>query len=271
MKDVPLHEALSLLDICPLAMLLEEHGRIRTFNQAFAALVGDAADGLTRGEPPDDLLAPLLTENAVLNWIMPDGEERWLAIETVAIKGRPGAVAHFYMDCTDKLRLKKERDALASQLDRQSLRDALLTGLLSHYGILVALEPMVARCRRYNHPLTIVTMSLVTNPADARERALLQVAHLLKDQTRWADLVGCNAVHDFILVLQETTQDAALQLVEKLAERVSGLHEAAAAGLHTCFGITQCQKHDDAESMLERAEVALLEARNNDSGRSIAV
>jgi len=271
MKDVALHEALSLLDICPIAMLLEEDGRIRTFNQAFAALLGEAADTLTRGTPPDELVAPLLTGNAMISWIMPDGEERWLAIETVAIEGRPGAVAHFYMDFTDKLRLRKERDALASQLDRQSLRDASLTGLLSLYGLQVSLEPMVSRCRRYNHPLTVVAMSLVTDPESAREEALVEVARLLKDQTRWADLVGCNAAHDFILVLQESTQDAALQLVEKLAEQVSGLHESIGVSLQTCFGITQCQKNDDAEAMLERAEVTLVEARNNGSGRSIAV
>jgi len=254
-----------------MAMLLEDDGRIRTFNQAFATLLGAAADTLARGMQPDELVAPLLAGNAMINWMMPDGEQRWLAIESVAIKGRPGAVAHFYLDCTDKLRLRKERDALASQLERQSLRDATLTGLLSHYGLLVALEPMVSRCRRYNHPLSLVTMSLVTNPSEAREHALVEVAHLLKDQTRWADLVGCNAGHDFILVLQETTQDAALQLVGKLAERVSGLDESIGAGLHACFGITQCQKNDDAEIMLERAEVALMEARNNDSGRAIAV
>jgi PAS domain-containing protein len=60
MKDVPLHEALSLLDLCPMAMLLEEDGRIRTYNQAFSALLGEAADGLVRGAPPDDLVTPQL-------------------------------------------------------------------------------------------------------------------------------------------------------------------------------------------------------------------
>ena len=271
MKDVPLHEALSLLDICPMAMLLVEHGRIRTYNQAFNALLGGAADGLIRDAPPDELVAPLLAENSVINWTMPDGTECWLAIETVAIKDRPGAVAHFYLDITGKLRLKKERDTLASQLRQQALHDTRLAGLLSQYGMQVSLEPMVSRCRRYNHPLTLIAMSLVTNPSDAREQALVQVAHLLKDQTRWADLVGCNSGRDFILILQETTQDAALHLVEKLSEQIAGLSDAIGAGLHTCFGITQCQKHDDAESMLERVEVALMEARNNDSGRSIAV
>lgn len=271
MKDVALNEALSLLELCPVAMLLEENGRIRTYNQAFTALLGAAAAGLAPGDTPDPLVAPLLKGNAVIDWMLPDGQQCWLAIESVAIQDTPGAVAHFYIDITSKLQLREERDALATQLRQQSLRDARLTGLLSRYGIEVMLDPMVSRCRRYNHPLTVVTMSLVSNPQDARDAALVQVAHLLKDQTRWADLIGCTSEYDFILVLQETTQDAAMQLVDKLAEQVAGLSDSLDAGLHTCFGITQCQKHDDAGSMLERADAALMEARNNDSGRSIAV
>lgn len=271
MKDVALQEALSLLELCPMAMLLEEDGRVRTYNQAFTALLGDAAADLAPGDTPDPLVAPLLTGNAVINWTLPDGAQCWLAIESVAISDTPGAVAHFYLDITSKLQLREERDALATQLRQQSLHDSRLTGLLSRYGIEVMMGPMVSRCRRYNHPLTVVSMSLVTNPADARDSVLVQVAYLLKDQTRWADLIGCTSDYDFILVLQETTQDAALQLVDKLAEQVAGLSESLNAGLHTCFGITQCQKHDDAESILERADAALMEARNNDSGRSIAV
>jgi diguanylate cyclase (GGDEF)-like protein len=271
MKDVPLTDAIALLESCPLAMLLVEQGRISYFNQAFADLLGTAASGLIRGSAPDELVAPLLAGHALMNWIMPDGDERWLAIETVAVTDRTDAFVHFYQDRTERLRLKQERDELADQLERQSMRDATLPGLLSHYGLQVTLEPMVSRCRRYNHPLTVVAMSIVTNPQEARARALVQVAHLLKDQTRWADLIGCNSGHDFILVLQETTQDAALQLVDKLTTRVNGLSDSLGATLHPCFGITQCQKHDDAESMLERADAALMEARNNDSGRSIAV
>jgi diguanylate cyclase (GGDEF)-like protein len=270
MKNVPLNEALSLLDLCPLAMLLEENGRIRAFNQAFTALLGDAAAGLVSGDVPDPLIAPLLAGNDVVSWSLPDGQTCWLAIESVTIRDT-GAVIRYYHDITSKLRLREERDALATQLRQQSLRDTRLAGLLSRYGIEVMLTPMVSRCRRYNHPLTVVTMSLVTNPQDARDDALVQVAHLLKDQTRWADLVGCTNDYDFILVLQETTQDAALQLVDKLSEQVAGLSESLNATPHTCFGITQCQKHDDAESLLERADAALMEARNNDSGRSIAV
>ncbi len=48
----------------------------------------------------------------------------------------------------------------------------------------------------------------------------------MKDQTRWADLVGCNDGHDFLLILQDTTRESALRLVEKLSVHLERLaHE----------------------------------------------
>ena len=99
----------------------------------------------------------------------------------------------------------------------------------------------------------------------------MQVSYLLKDQTRWADLVGCNHDGEFILILQETTQDSALLLVEKLTAHLKRISEDRGTPIGASYGITQCQKNDDAELILERAEGALAEARNNQSGTAIAV
>jgi GGDEF domain-containing protein len=104
-----------------------------------------------------------------------------------------------------------------------------------------------------------------------RQRLLVPLSFLLKDQTRWADLVGCNKNHDFILVLQETTQDSALQLVEKLGAHLSDLGEEQQSPVTARYGVTHCQKNDDAESLLDRVEGALAQARSNDSGMTIAV
>jgi GGDEF domain-containing protein len=83
--------------------------------------------------------------------------------------------------------------------------------------------------------------------------------------------VGCNTRHDFILVLQESTRDAALRLVDKLAAEITRMNEAAETPIVACYGVTECQKNDDATAMLERAESALTEARRNDSGTAIAI
>jgi len=269
MKDLSLKQALALLDISPLAMLLTgSDGRIRGCNQSFAVLVGETADVLARQSPGDGLLEPLLGQATLINWIMPDGDTRWLALETCEIDDEPGSSARFYLDVTEKLRLRQERDALTRELQGQSLYDASLGSLFSRHGILVSLRPLVARSRRYNSPLSVVTMRIDT--ADTG-KSMTRIAHLLRDQTRWADLVGCNAGRDFILVLQETTRDAAEQLVQKLAAQIERMNATTDEPVQACYGITQCQKDDDEASILERAESALAQACQRPGGTAIAI
>jgi diguanylate cyclase (GGDEF)-like protein len=273
LNKLTLEEAHILLDTCPLGILLIDNaGQLRGFNAAFAALVGDAALDMTDSTADlrnNGLLAPLLGQGTLVNWIMPDGDARWLAVNTISLDDDTSSTARFYQDVTEKLRHKQERDALTDQLREQSLKDAELTSLLSRHGIMVSLEPLVARSRRYNSPLTIVVMGL--DNAEIQQRTLVKVSYLLKDQTRWADLVGCTEGHDFILILQETTQDSALQLVNKLSTHLGRISDDQETGVSACYGMTHCQKNDNAESLLERAESALVEARHNDSGIAIAV
>ena len=270
MKNLSHPDTLALLDHCPLAVLvMDDSGRIQGLNRAFAALLGEAAATLSSESQPDGLVTPLLGNGTLVNWIMPDGDERWLAIETVDISGSGGLSARFYHDVTEKLRLKKERDALQVEINKLSLQDEQIPSLLSVYGIQVSLDPLVSRSRRYNSPLSLLCIGIDTGVD--RDKAIKRVSYLLNDQTRWADLVGCNSNRDFILILQETTQDAALQLVDKLVPHIQLLGGTDEAGIKACFGITQCQRNDDAEAMLERAIAALAEARQNDTGTAIAI
>ena len=269
MKDLSQSAAQSILQHCPTAMLLiADNGKIQAFNKAFAALVGEAATTLKDAPPADGLIAPLLGPGTVVNWIMPDGDERWLAVESSTIDAAPGLTVRFYQDVTEKLRLKKERDALQKALKQQAIKDEQLPGLLSRYGIEITLEPLVSRSRRYNTPLSLVCVSI--DSSQDRDKAITKISYLLKDQTRWADLVGCTSGHDFILVLQETTQAAALQLVDKLATRITHMNNSAESAIHACYGVTECQKNDDVESILERAEAALSKARQNDCRTAVA-
>ena len=270
LDKLTLDEAKTLLDSCPLAMLLvNDAGRVCGYNHAFAVLLGDAVTGLA--DVQDDvgnnsLLTPLLGQDTLVSWIMPDGDERWLAVDSLTADG---LTARFYQDVTEKLRLKHERDNCAAELKDQSLRDERLPGVLNRRGLLISLEPLVARSRRYNSPLSIITMGI--QDGEVPDQTLIKISYLLKDQTRWADLVGCNADHDFILILQETTQDAALLLVDKLTSQLARIGEGQSDSISACYGVTACQKNDDAGEMLARAEAALEEARRNQSGTAIAV
>ena len=271
MKDISLQQALALLDISPIAMLLTgADGRVRGCNQAFAVMIGETADRLAGQSPADGLLAPLLGQGTLINWIMPDGDTRWLALQTFEIDDAPGSSVRFYLDVTEKLRLKQERDALARELQAQSLYDASLGSLFSRHGILVSLRPLVARSRRYNSPLSVVTMRIDTR-ADM-DKTL--TPH--RPSAQGPDALG---------------GPGGLQYRARLypypagnhpgRRRAAGAETGGASGAHerrsmdnpvqACYGITQCQKDDDEASILERAESALAQACRSPSGTAIAI
>jgi GGDEF domain-containing protein len=268
MKNLALHEALQLLDSCPMPMVVcDTRGWIRACNRAFAELAGSRPDHLAGA--PDAMIQPLLGASDVLQWIMPDGSERWLAVRQLEIDAPAGDTVRYYVDVTEPLRLRRERDALAAQLRTSATHDGEFISLLSRQGLLAALIPLVARSRRYNSPLAVIALAVHSEPDSARDVALRHMASLLRDQTRWADVVGCNEARNFVLLLQESGRDAALQLVDKLSLHIERMNAGAAYRLSARYGITEYQKNDDADSLLERAESALQEAGRHESGRSI--
>ena len=265
-------EAATLLDACPVAvLLLDAAGSIRACNRAFASLTGVASD--TAAIEPEalrkeGLLEPLLGSGTLVNWIMPDGDERWLTVESRALAGTVGVTARFFVDVTEKLRLRKERDGLRAELKKLSLKDEKLTSLLNRRGLLHSLEPLVARSRRYDRPLSVIAMGVEVQ--QEQPTVLVRISYLLRDQTRWADLLGCNEKHDFLLILQETTRESALRLVDKLTAQLRQVSASASSPVSACYGVTHCQHDDDAESLLDRAEAALGEARTQRAGTVIS-
>jgi GGDEF domain-containing protein len=264
LNSLTLEEATTLLDACPLAiLLLDASGSIHACNRAFASLTGVVSD-MTTTEPEElrkeGLLEPLLGSGTLVNWIMSDGDERWLAVESRPLTGSDGGMARFYVDVTEKLRLRKERDGLRAELKQLSLKDETLTSLMNRRGLLHALEPLIARCRRYDRPLSVIAMGL--GAQEERQKLMVKISFLLRDQTRWADLLGCNDDHDFLIILQESTRESALRLVEKLTAQLKQISAS--------YGVTQCQHDDDVETLLERAEAALGEARTQPTGTVIS-
>jgi GGDEF domain-containing protein len=106
---------------------------------------------------------------------------------------------------------------------------------------------------------------------EERQKLLVNISYLLRDQTRWADLLGCNDDHDFLIILQETAPESALRLIEKLTARLKHVSASASSPASACYGVTQCQHDDDAETLLERAEAALGEARTQQKGTVISL
>lgn len=248
----------AILAACPAALLvLDAQGRIQAHNPALAALAGVPASELDG--PPPPALAGLLALRGEGRWEHPDG--RVLPLRVTCQPLTDGGEVRWIEDLS-------ELQELRAELRAQSLTDAA-TGLLNLRGVTLALEPQVSRSRRYGSPMALIMMEAGTAPADPE--AQRDVAHLLKDQLRWADIIGCSEQGEFILVLPETGRDDALKLADKLSAHLRGPDGAAAQGPCPCYGVTEWRKSDSATTLLERAATALQQAREAHQDMAVAL
>ena len=245
----------AVLAACPAALLVvDAQGHAQTHNPALLALTGLAAEALDAAA-----LAGLLALDGEGEWTRPDGRVLELRVHRAPLGDGGQAL---WIEDTGELR------ALRAELRAQSLTDPD-TGLLNLRGVTLSLEPQVARSRRYQSPMAVIMMEAGAESGNADIRR--QVAHLLKDQLRWADVIGCGEQGEFILVLPETSRDDALKLADKLSGHLHAPGGEPADGLWPCYGVTEWRKSDTATTLLQRAASALQQARDAQQGMAVAL
>ncbi|MFN2337637.1 MAG: GGDEF domain-containing protein [Gammaproteobacteria bacterium] len=240
---------------CPTALLVvDTQGHVQAHNPALLALTGLSAS---------DLAGPALAGLRALDgdaiWTRPDGQALHLRALHRPLEG--GGEALWIEDLS-------EMQGLREELRAQSLTDAH-TGLFNTRGVTLALEPQVARSRRYNSPMAVIMMEAGAEPTSVDTRRA--VARLLKDQLRWADIIGCSEQGEFILVLPETSRDDALKLADKLSAHLRGPDGESVSELWPCYGVTEWRKSDSATTLLQRATSALQQARDTQQGMAVAL
>lgn len=269
-ENVSASAALAIVANCPFPLvILRRDGRVGGYNRAFDALVGSAqAAQLSQLSPQalsDHPAGALLTCEDTVCWTDQSNAQRRFEIHRTLLTDQDGAEVRFFVDVTREAELERARGLLEKKLREHTLTDPV-TGLLSSRGVMLALEPQVARSRRYNSPISAIMLAV--HGGDNRQQMLVAIARLLKDQLRWADLVGCNEQQEFVLVLPETTAQSALALAEKLRGQLEQLTAQFVCQdpVWFCYGVTAWHKSDSAASLLRRAASALVRAHAGHDG-----
>lgn len=274
-ESLPPQYALSILQSCQLPVLvLDKQGRVLSYNLAFERLVGrsQAADlqGYSLADLGNHPVRMLLGNDNTVCWDDRNAVTHHFEIQTVDLADNDHAQARLFIDISRQVMLEQAHSKLNEKLEQHVLTDHH-TGLLNERGIMLALEPQVARSRRYNSAMSIVILDAHCT-TDAG-KAHPHIARLLKDQLRWADLIGCSDEQDFILVLPETSAEASLQLMEKLRGLLDKLADDTLAGqaISTSVGVAGWRRSDSAETLISRARVALAQARSEQCEHPVAL
>jgi GGDEF domain-containing protein len=247
--------ALEALAALPVGVfLVDEDDRIRQANPAAHALLGAQAGelegmafvALTGGQPlPAD--AVRLTLSGIGESAAPriECQLRELSPDCLPLVRVVCLVDPADVDPRRGLRPPPVAEMDASRLDAD-------TGLLNRRNILQELNAQVSRSRRYGNVLSVLYLQLPAMPVEVR-RAFAQA---VKGTLRWVDIVGRWDDDALLVVLPETSRDAASVLAHKLLEVVQ---ESFAELERPRVGAAQWVRGEESTDLVSRAAAQLRE------------
>jgi diguanylate cyclase (GGDEF)-like protein len=167
--------------------------------------------------------------------------------------------------------LKRELEDLLSHVDP-------LTGVNSRTSLLTVLRELHALVKRKVMPCSIVMMDLdhfkVINDTyghQAGDRVLISCAHYVMQHLRPYDKVFRYGGEEFVITLQNTTSETAMQIVGLLREGLAKVpihYNDMLIGVTASFGVAPLDADFSVEQSLDHADHALYMAKS--SGRNDA-
>lgn len=200
-------------------------------------------------------------------------EERW---EFVTVATTFAAIA-MIAPAALSFRFAKARSAAEAELRHLAATDPL-TGAPNRRTFLEQAVKEISRAKRYNHDVGFLICDLDhfkrindTHGHLVGDDVLKAFYGIAKTDLRTTDLIGRFGGEEFGIMLPETGVTDAIQLAERLRERLSGLELASPEGTvkaTVSVGVAVLEEMDaDLDSLMARADRALYEAK--DSGRNL--
>jgi diguanylate cyclase (GGDEF)-like protein/PAS domain S-box-containing protein len=197
-----------------------------------------------------------------------DGSRFWANIVITPISTGENELRGFTVVARDvswRHRLDANRSMLLDQLQQEAQTDAL-TGLPNRRRWREELGREMARARRSDNPLCVAMVDLDgfkefndSRGHQAGDRLLIDTATAWLEAVRATDMLARYGGDEFLLLLPECPLDEALVVVDRL-------RRATASDLTCSVGLTASDGREDAEQVLQRADVALYDAKR--SGRN---
>ncbi|MES3024443.1 MAG: GGDEF domain-containing protein [Pseudomonadota bacterium] len=161
------------------------------------------------------------------------------------------------------------------------VREDQLTGSLNRRGLDDVLGRESARAERRGTPLCVALLDLDDfkriNQDFGRlagDGALKHLVRIIKDTLRTLDVVARIAGEEFVIVLPETTLEAAAQTMTRLQRELTRhyfLHEQEKVFITFSAGVALRRPDESQESLLKRADQAMLEAQRSGKNQVVVV
>ena len=175
-----------------------------------------------------------------------------------------------------QVRRKKYQEALRSNY-QESVSMAVVDGLTRLYNrhyLDTHLKNLVRQAGEQARALSVVIMDMDhfksvndTYGHDVGDQVLKQLAAIIMNTIRSADLAARYGGEEFVILMPETDLGRAFEAAERLRRAVEGTpfvvtHEVGQLSKTVSIGYATMDANDTPESLLKRADVALYQAKN---------
>lgn len=163
----------------------------------------------------------------------------------------------------------------------QLLRQDPLTGMLNRKGLEEALAREVPRARRRGAPLCVAVIDVDnfkrlndTHGHAAGDDALVHLARVMRESLRPHDTVARYGGEEFVILLPEAELHESVRITMRLQRELTKrffLHDNKRVLVTFSAGVTRLKGEEEADQMLERADVAMYQAKNQGKNRVVAL
>lgn len=186
----------------------------------------------------------------------------------------------FALNVSEFVALSISNAMLYERTEKLSVTDGL-TGLDNHQQMQSLLKKEVARCGRYNSPLSVIIMDIDhfkqvndTYGHQKGDEILLEFSGIMKKFCRSNDVAARYGGEEFFLVLPETHIKGALHIAERIREEMAS-HKFQSKGkkfnVTVSCGIAEYDAvhMQDTADLIKVSDLALYKAKNEGRNRTI--
>ncbi len=233
-------------------LILDENRQVLWCNGQFAQWVGDSVDNLI-GQNWIKLPLELSDEHGEVYYLYNQEHTQSMNLQhwKALLPSQPRYTAHFFKSLISEPRAEDNKP--------------LLTGIPQRPNWSQFLDYEISRSRRYQNPLTILKVKLVDfgsaeSPLINNETNDL-ISQVLKDELRWADMIGFSETGEFLVILPETPASVVQPLTSKILQSVKHRmkKQFGERDFELVIGETHWQKGDSSATLLERVRDDLLQ------------
>jgi diguanylate cyclase (GGDEF)-like protein len=260
MAEIRFNQA--LFDACPTGMLaIDDEVCIRWANPALESMLNLSVEelvGKDKNTLPEGLHA-LFDETDMLHLSLNGNGERWLHREVRQVEdgSKTTLRLHFYQDISKQVEAQRESEALRQRVEDLTITDEL-TSMANRRATLQSLDAQVTRSRRYGNLLTLCAVRL-SHPDGADltlpDQSILVLAQYLRERLRWADVIGRFEDQLFLLLMPETNEEDAANLLQQIVQecRDGALKDLGEDPVPVIeIGVAGWSKGDDPQRLISR-------------------